>query len=148
MKRKEIHRLENALSQKEKELDKAFTVAETSRHEAARYAKRVNELELELKSLLKDQAIKANSEIQKLSNHLSEVIKQYETLKEEKLSVEKKLEEALKANEDIVSKIREDTLAEREKQVVNEFNKEYIEIHDKAVERVRQEAQIEIVQLT
>lgn len=148
VKRKEISRLENTLAQREKDLDKASTVAETCRQEAARYAKRVNELELELKSLLTDQAMKANTEIKKLSNHLQEFRKQYETLKEEKLAVDKKLEEALRDNEEIISKTRQDTLVEREKEVVDEFNKEYLEIHDKAVERVRQEAQVEIVQLS
>ncbi|XP_076300857.1 uncharacterized protein LOC143219010 isoform X2 [Lasioglossum baleicum] len=148
VKRKEITRLENTLSQKGKELNEALTVAETCRQEAARYAKRVSELEQELKSVLTDQAMKANAQIQKLSNHLSDIKKQYESLREEKIEVEQKLEETLAINHETLKKLHQDSINKQEKEATDEYNKEYLEIHAKAVERVRQEAQIEIVQLT
>ncbi|EZA57904.1 COP1-interactive protein 1 isoform X2 [Ooceraea biroi] len=148
VKRKEINRLENTLSQKEKELDKALVIADTCRQEAARYAKRVNELEQELKSVLTDQAMKANAKIQKLSDHLNDVKKQYEALRDDKISIEEKLEEALAINEETLRKMHQETMEQQEKEAVNEYNKEYLEIHAKAVERVKQEAQMEIVQLT
>lgn len=148
VKRKEINRLENTLSQKEKELDKALIIADTCRHEAARYAKRVNELEQELKSVLTDQAMKANVKIQKLSDYLTDVKKQYEALRDEKISIEEKLKEALAVNEEKLHKMHQETMEQQEKEAINEYNKEYLEIHAKAVERVKQEAQMEIVQLT
>jgi len=148
VKRKEINRLENTLSQKEKELDKALTIADTCRQEAARYAKRVNELEQELKSVLTDQAMKANTKIQKLSDHLNDVKKQYEVLRDEKINIEEKLREALAVNEDKLRKMHQETMEQQEKEAINEYNKEYLEIHAKRVEKVKQEAQIEIVQLT
>lgn len=148
VKRKEITRLENTLSQKEKELDKALIVTDTCRQEAARYAKRVNELEQELKSVLTDQAIKANAQIQKLSNHLSDVKKQYESLRDEKIGLEHKLEETLAINQDTLKKLHQESINQQEKVATDEYNKEYLEIHAKAVERVRQEAQIEVVQLS
>ncbi|XP_012147642.1 uncharacterized protein LOC100883073 isoform X2 [Megachile rotundata] len=148
VKRKEITRLENTLSQKEKELDKALMVADTCRQEAARYAKRVNELEQELKSVLTDQALKANAQIQKLSNHLSDVKKQYESVREEKDELEKKLEETLAINQETLQKLHQESINKQEKDAIDEYNKEYLEIHAKAVERVRQEAQIEVVQLS
>ncbi|XP_053974384.1 centrosomal protein of 152 kDa-like isoform X2 [Hylaeus volcanicus] len=148
VKRKEITRLENTLSQKEKEVDKALTVADMCRQEAARYAKRVNELEQELKSVLTDQAVKANAQIQKLSNHLSDVKKQYESLREEKVGLEQKLEETLAINQETLKKLHQESVNQQEKDAIDEYNKEYLEIHAKAVERVRQEAQIEVVQLS
>jgi len=148
VKRKEINRLENTLSQKEKELEKALTIADTCRQEAARYAKRVNELEQELKSVLTDQAMKANAKIQKLSDHLNDVKKQCETLRDEKINIEEKLREALAVNEEKLQKMHQETMEQQEKEAINEYNKEYLEIHAKAVERVKQEAQIKIVQLT
>ncbi|XP_076676804.1 uncharacterized protein LOC143373430 isoform X3 [Andrena cerasifolii] len=148
VKRKEITRLENTLSQKGKELDKALTVADTCQQEATRYAKRVNDLEQELKSVLTDQAMKANAQIQKLSNHLSDVKKQYELLREEKIGLEQKLEEALAINQETFKKLHEDNINKQEKDAIDEYNKEYLEIHAKAVERVRLEAQIEVVQLS
>lgn len=148
VKRKEITRLENTLSQKEKELDKALMVADTCRQEAARYAKRVNELEQELKSVLTDQALKANAQIQKLSNHLSDVKKQYESVSEEKNELKKKLEETLAINQETMKKLHQESMDKQEKDAIDEYNKEYLEIHAKAVERVRQEAQIEVVQLS
>lgn len=148
VKRKEINRLENTLSQKEKELNKAVTLAESCRQEAARYAKRVNELELELKSVLTDEAMKANAKIQKLSDHLNDVRKQYELLHDEKISIEQKLEEVLAVNQEKLNKMHQETMEQQEKEAINEYNKEYLEIHAKAVERVKQEAQMEIVQLS
>lgn len=148
VKRKEINRLENTLSQKEKELNKAVTLAETCRQEAARYAKRINELEQELKSVLTDEAMKANAKIQKLSDHLNDVRKQYELLRNEKISIEQKLEEALAVNQETLHKMHQETMEQQEKETIDEYNKEYLEIHAKAVERVKQEAQMEIVQLS
>ncbi|XP_050457860.1 repetitive organellar protein-like isoform X2 [Cataglyphis hispanica] len=148
VKRKEINRLENTLSQKEKELNKAVTLAETCRQEAARYAKRINELEQELKSVLTDEAMKANAKIQKLSDHLNDVRKQYELLHNEKISIEQKLEEALAVNQEKLNKMHQETMEQQEKEAIDEYNKEYLEIHAKAVERVKQEAQMEIVQLS
>lgn len=148
MKRKEINRLENTLSQKEKELNKALTIADTCRQEAARYAKRVNELEQELKSVLTDHAMKANAKIQKLSDRMTEIKKQYEALRDEKISIEEKLKEVLAINEEKLRKMHQETMEQQEKEAINEYNKEYLEIHAKAVERVKQEAQMEIVQFT
>ncbi|XP_076221585.1 uncharacterized protein LOC116428549 [Nomia melanderi] len=148
VKRKEITRLENTMSQKEKELDEALTVADTCRQEAARYAKRVSELEQELKSVLTDQAMKANAQIQKLSNHLNDVKKQYESLREEKTELEQKLKETLSINQETLKKLHQESINKQEKDAIDEYNKEYLEIHAKAVERVRQEAQIEVVQLS
>ncbi|GAB1862967.1 Centrosomal protein of 152 kDa [Camponotus japonicus] len=148
VKRKEINRLENTLSQKEKEINKAVTLAETCRQEAARYAKRINELEQELKSVLTDEAMKANAKIQKLSDHLNDVRKQYELLYDEKISIEQKLEEALAVNQERLNKMHQETMEQQEKEAIDEYNKEYLEIHAKAIERVKQEAQMEIVQLS
>ncbi|XP_076636098.1 uncharacterized protein LOC143349067 isoform X2 [Colletes latitarsis] len=148
VKRKEITRLENTLSQKEKEVEKALTMADTCRQEAARYAKRVNELEQELKSVLTDQAIKANAQIQKLSDHLNDVKKQHELLREEKIGLEQKLEESLAINQETLKKLHQESMNQQAKDTINEYNKEYLEIHAKTVEKVRQEAQIEIVQLS
>ncbi|XP_015610581.1 centrosomal protein of 152 kDa [Cephus cinctus] len=148
VKRKEINRLENTLAQKEKELDNALKMAETCRTEAARYAKRVTELEQELKLLLTEQAMKASSQIQKLSDHLTETKKQYDLLKQENQSLQQKLEETLAINQESMRKFNEDTTAQQEREAVDEYNKEYLEIHNKAVERVRKEAEIEIMQLS
>ncbi|XP_011863695.1 PREDICTED: centrosomal protein of 152 kDa-like isoform X2 [Vollenhovia emeryi] len=148
MKRKEINRLENTLSQKEKELDKALILADTCRQEAAQYAKRINELEQELRSVLTDEAVKANAKIQKLSDHLTDVKKQYELLREEKMNLEWKLEETLAVNQEKLEKMHQETMEQQEKEAIDEYNKEYLEIHAKAVERVKQEAQVEIIQLT
>lgn len=148
VKRKEISQLENTLSQKEKELDKALIVTDTCRQEAARHAKRVNELEQELKSVLTDQALKANAKIQKLSNHLSDVKKQYESLHEEKIGLEQKLEETLAINQETLKKLHQETINQQEKDAIDEYNKEYLEIHAKAIERVRQEAQVKVMQLS
>lgn len=144
VKRKEINRLENTLAQRERELEKANSLAQTCQEEAAKYARRVGDLEQELKSLLTDKALKANAEIQKLSDHLNEVKEQCETLRREKNELERKLEETLAGNDENMRQI----IAEQEKEAVGEYNKEYLEIHEKAVQRVRQEAQIEIVQLS
>ncbi|XP_071862935.1 uncharacterized protein isoform X1 [Bombus fervidus] len=148
VKRKEITRLENTLSQKEKEVDKALIVADTCRQEATRYAKRVNELEQELKSVLTNEALKANAQIQKLSNHLSDVKKQCESLREEKTKLEQKLKETLAINEETLIKLHQENINQQEKDTIDEYNKEYLEIHAKAVERVRQEARVEVVQLS
>lgn len=148
VKRKEITRLENTLSQKEKEVDKALIAANTCRQEAARYAKRVNELEQELKSVLTNEALKANAQIQKLSNHLSDVKKQCESLREEKTKLEQKLKETLAINEETLIKLHQENINQQEKDTIDEYNKEYLEIHAKAVERVRQEARVEVVQLS
>lgn len=148
LKRKEINRLENTLSQREKELNKAMTIANSCRQEATQYAKRVNELEQELKSVLTDQAIKANGQIQKLSDHLNDVKKKYESLRDEKICVEQRLEEALAVNHEKLKKLHQETMEQQEKETINEYNKEYLEIHAKAIERVKQEAQMEIVQLS
>lgn len=148
VKRKEINRLENTLAQKEKELNKALILADTSRQEAAQYAKRINELEQELRSVLTDEAVKANAKIQKLSDHLNDVRKQYELLCDDKINLEQKLEEALSVNQEKLERMHQETMEQREKEAVDEYNKEYLEIHAKAVERVKQEAQIEIVQLS
>lgn len=121
---------------------------DTCRQEATRYAMRVNELEQEVKSILTDQALKANAEIQKLSDHLIGMKKQYESLREEKISMEEKLHETLAINEEKLRRMHQETMEQQEKDAVNEYNKEYLEIHAKAVERVKQEAQMEIVQLT
>lgn len=148
VKRKEINRLENTLSQKEKELNKALILVDTSRQETAQYAKRINELENELRSVLTDEAMKANAKIQKLSDHLNDVKKQYELLRDEKINLEEKLEEVLAVNQETLKRIHEETVEQQEKEAIDEYNKEYLEIHAKAVERVKQEAQMEIVQLT
>ncbi|XP_077261006.1 uncharacterized protein LOC143896817 isoform X1 [Temnothorax americanus] len=148
VKRKEINRLENTLSQKEKELNKALTLADTCRQEAARYAKRINELEQELKSVLTDEAMKADAKIQKLSDHLNDVRKQCELLRDEKINLEQKLEEAVAVNQEELRKMHQETMEQQEKEAIDEYNKEYLEIHAKAVERVKQEAQMEIVQLS
>ncbi|XP_018396585.1 PREDICTED: centrosomal protein of 152 kDa-like isoform X2 [Cyphomyrmex costatus] len=155
VKRKEINRLENTLSQKEKELNEALISADTYRQETAQKAselmnarKRIKELEEELKSLLTDEAMKANAKIQKLSYHLNDVKKQYELLRDEKINLEQKLEEALAINQEKLRKMHQETTEQQEKEAVDEYNKEYLEIHAKAVERVKQEAHIEIVQLT
>ncbi|KYN16182.1 PREDICTED: protein MLP1-like [Trachymyrmex cornetzi] len=154
VKRKEINRLENTLSQKEKELNEALILADTYHQEVAQKAselmnarKRINELEEELKSLLTDEAMKANAKIQKLSHHLNDVKKQYELLRDEKINLEQKLEEALAVNQEKLKKMHQETMEQQEKEAIDEYNKEYLEIHAKAVERVKQEAQIEIVQL-
>lgn len=148
VKRKEINRLENTLSQKEKELHKALTLADTYRQETAQYAKRINELEQELRSVLTDEAMKANAKIQKLSDHLNDMRKQYEILREEKINLEQKLEEVLAVNQEKLKKMHQETMEQQEKEAIDEYNKEYLEIHAKAVERVKQEAQMEIVQLS
>lgn len=148
VKRKEINRLENTLSQKEKELNKALILVDTYRQEAAQYAKRINELEQELRSVLTDEAVKANAKIQKLSDHLNDTKKQYEALHEEKINLEQKLEETLAVNQETLKKLHQETMEQQEKEAIDEYNKEYLEIHAKAVERVKQEAQIEIVQLS
>ncbi|XP_032690124.1 putative leucine-rich repeat-containing protein DDB_G0290503 isoform X2 [Odontomachus brunneus] len=148
LKRKEINRLENTLSQREKELSKAMIASESCRQEAARYAKRVNELEQELKSVLTDQAMKANAQIQKLSDHLNDVKTKYELLRDEKMSLEQKLEETLAVNQETLKKLHQETMEQQEKETIDEYNKEYLEIHAKAIERVKQEAQVEIVQLS
>ena len=148
VKRKEINRLENTLAQKDKELSKAMEMAGTCQQEAARYAKRVNELEQELKAVLTEHTVNANAQIQKLSDHLTEVKTNYEELREEKLVLEQKLEETLATQHDTMRKFHQDTMAQHEKDIVDEYNKEYLEIHEKAVERVRQETQMEIVQMT
>lgn len=147
-KRTEINRLENTLSQREEELDKALISLDASRQEAAQNAKRINELEQELRSVLTDEAVKANAKIQKLSDHLNDVRKQYELLREEKIILEKKLEEALAVNQEKLQKMHQETMEQQEKEAIDEYNNEYLEIHAKAVERVKQEAQIEIVQLS
>lgn len=148
LKRKEINRLENTLSKREKELNKAMTTAESCRQEAARYAKRVNDLEQELNSVLTDQALKANAQIQKLSDHLNDVKKKYELLRDEKISVEQRLEEALAVNQEKLKKLHQETMEQQEKETIDEYNKEYLEIHAKAIERIKQEAQMDIVQLS
>ncbi|XP_035726359.1 centromere-associated protein E-like [Vespa mandarinia] len=148
VKRKEITRLENTLSQKEKELAKANVITDSCRQETARYAKRVSELELELKLLLTDKALKADAQIQKLSGHLNDVKKQYEILKEEKSNLEQKLEEAEAINQETLKKLHQESTSIQEKEVIEKYNKEYLEIHAKAVERVREEAKMDIVQLT
>ncbi|XP_011637731.1 centrosomal protein of 152 kDa-like isoform X1 [Pogonomyrmex barbatus] len=148
VKRKEINRLENTLSQKEKELNKALILADTCRQESAQYAKRINELEQELRSVLTDEALKANAKIQKLSDHLNDVKKQYELMRDEKINLEQKLEEALAVNQEQLKKMHQETMEQQEKEAIDEYNKEYLEIHAKAVERVKQEAQMEIVQLS
>ncbi|XP_012216958.1 putative leucine-rich repeat-containing protein DDB_G0290503 isoform X2 [Linepithema humile] len=148
VKRKEINRLENTLSQTEKELSKARTVAETCQQEAARYAKRINELEQELNSVLTDEAMKADAKIQELSNHLNDVRKQYKLLRDEKSNIEQQLEETLAVNQEKLKKMHQETMEQQEKEAIDEYNKEYLEIHAKAVERVKQEAQMEIVQLS
>ncbi|KAG7206544.1 hypothetical protein KM043_003887 [Ampulex compressa] len=148
VKRKEINRLENTLSQKERELDKALAVSDACRQEAARYAKRVNELEQELKSLLTDQAMKANAQIQKLSDHLNDVKRQCELLREEKVGLEEKLEEKEAANREASKRLLRESARQQETESIEDYNKEYLEIHAKALERVRQEARMEVVQLT
>ncbi|XP_046601870.1 centrosomal protein of 152 kDa-like isoform X1 [Neodiprion lecontei] len=148
VKRKEINRLENTLAQKEREVEQASSLAQTCQEEAARYARRVNELEMELKSLLTDKAMKANAEIQKLSDHLNDTKKLCDNLQTEKNELERKLQQALVKNEENLRRVHQEILAEQEKEAVGEYNKEYLEIHEKAVQRVRQEAQVEIVQLS
>ncbi|XP_057317947.1 centrosomal protein of 152 kDa-like isoform X2 [Microplitis mediator] len=148
IKRKEITRLENTLAQKDKELEKAHSRANTCQQEAARYAKRVNELEHELNSFISDHSIKATNQIKKLAEHLTEVREQNATLMHEKTRLQEKLEETLANQEETIRKIQHETMAQQEKEIIGEFNKEYLEIHDKAVERARQEAHLEIVQLT
>lgn len=148
VKRKEIARLENIITQKDQELEKAKKIADTCQQEAARYSKRVNELEVELKETLAEQSHHANVQLKNLSDHLTELRGQNETLRREKHNLEEKLDETLANQEETIRKMHQETLAQQEKTSTNEYNKEYLEIHNKAVERVRQEAQIEIVQLT
>lgn len=147
VKRKEINRLENTLSQKEKELNKASILADTCRQEAAHYAKRNNELEQELRSVT-DEAMKADTKIQKLSEHLNDMRKQYELLCDEKINLEQKLDETVAINQEKLKKMYQETMEQQEKEAIDEYNKEYLEIHAKAVERVKHEAQMEIVQLS
>ena len=45
-------------------------------------------------------------------------------------------------------KLHQESINQQEKDTIDEYNKEYLEIHAKAVERVRQEAQVEVVQLS
>ncbi|CAD6224690.1 GSCOCG00005504001-RA-CDS [Cotesia congregata] len=148
IKRKEITRLENTLSQKDKELEKACARADSCQQEAARYAKRVTDLEHELKSFISDRSIKVTNQIRKLTENLTEVREQNATLMQEKTKLQEKLEETLASQEETIRKIQHETMAQQEKEIIGEFNKEYLEIHDKAVERARQEAHLEIVQLT
>ncbi|XP_063980474.1 centrosomal protein of 152 kDa [Diachasmimorpha longicaudata] len=148
VKRKEIGRLENTIAQQNKELEKAQTLAKTCQQEAARYAKRVNELEQELKSLLTEHTIKANSQIQRLSDQLTDMKSKNDTLRRDKDKLEQKLEETLAHQEETLEKINQETLQQRENQMIDEYNKEYLEMHDKAIERLRQEAQDDILQLT
>lgn len=148
VKRKEINRLENTLAQKDEELGKAMEMASTCQQEAARYAKRVNELEQELKAVLTEHTVNANAQIQKLSDHLTDVKAHYEELREEKFALERKLEETLANQEETLRKLHQESVEQQEKEIVDEYNKEYLEIHEKAVERVRQESQLELVQLT
>lgn len=101
-----------------------------------------------MKSVLTDEALKANAQIQKLSDHLSDVKKQYELLREEKMNLEQKLEETLAVNEETLKKLYQESINQQEKDAIDEYNKEYLEIHAKAIERVRQEAKVEIVQLS
>lgn len=139
--------MENTLSQKEKEVDKALALADTYRHDAAQYAKRINELEQELRSVLTDEAVKANAKIQRLSDHLNDVKKQNELLRDENINLERKLEEAKAVNQEKLKKMHQETMEQHEKEAIDEYNKEYLEIHAKAVERVKKEAQMELVQV-
>lgn len=139
--------MENTLSQKEKELDKALALADTYRQDAAQYTKRINELEQELRSVLTDEAVKANAKIQRLSDHLNDVKKQNELLRDEKINLERKLEEAEAVNQEKLKKMHQETMEQQEKEAIDEYNKEYLEIHAKAVERVKKEAQMELVQV-
>lgn len=148
VKRKEITSLQNTLSQKDKELSKISILAETYYKEAKQNAARVKELEQELKSVLTEEALKANAKIQKLSDHLNDVRKQNELLRDEKINLEQKLEEVIADNEEKLKKMYQETMEQQEKEAIGEYNKEYLEIHAKAVERVKQEAQMEIVQLS
>ncbi|XP_012527288.1 centrosomal protein of 152 kDa isoform X2 [Monomorium pharaonis] len=148
VKRKEINRLENTLAQKEKELNKALMSVDTYRQEAVQYAKRTNELEEELRSVLTDEAVKANAKIQKLSDHLNEVRKQYDLMRDKNIDLEQKLKEALAVNQEKLKRMHQEIMEQQEKEVIDEYNKEYLEIHAKAIERVKQESQMEIVQLS
>lgn len=121
---------------------------DTYRQEAAQYAKRINELEQELRSVLTDEAVKANAKIQKLSDHLNDMKKQYELVREKNINLEQKLEEALAINQEKLKRMHQETMEQQEKEAIDEYNKEYLEIHAKAVERVKQESQMEIVQLS
>ncbi|XP_034951220.1 putative leucine-rich repeat-containing protein DDB_G0290503 [Chelonus insularis] len=147
IKRKEISRLENTLAQKDEELKKAYAAAETCQQEAAKYAKRVNELEEELNNFVTEHSVKATSQIQKLTEHLMEVREQNSYLMTEKQKLQEKLEETLASQEETIKKFHQETMAQYEKQNIDEYNKQYLEIHNKAIERARKEAQLEMVQL-
>lgn len=147
VKRKEIQKLTHMLKEKEKELSKALAVAEAHHKEATQYAKKANYFENELRNLYEDSTKKANSEIQKLSDHLEEKKAQYEKLQKDKTILEEKLEEVLSTNRDLMLKLQDKFVNSEEKGVISEFNKEYLEIHEKALQRARQEAQVQIVQL-
>lgn len=145
MKRKEIVRLESIVAQKQKELEDALADSSAYRQKATEFAERVDQLESELKSLLSEHSQKAEAKIKKLSDHLSEIKQQNESLRKEKQEIEERLEETLSINQELSSKLY---------QTVNDadissslMNKEYLEIHEKAVQRIREEAEIKHMQL-
>ncbi|KAK0169784.1 hypothetical protein PV328_010425 [Microctonus aethiopoides] len=148
VKRKEITRLENTLAQKDEELKNALIMCETSQKEAAHYANRIKELEQQLKIFITKHSVEATNQIQQLSDHLVSVGKQKDTLMCEKQELEQKLEETLANQEDIIRKVHQETMAQQESIIIDEYNKEYLRIHEKAINRVKQDAQAEIVQLT
>lgn len=147
VKRKEITKLENIISQKDLELKKSQEITLTCQQEAARYSKRVNELESKIKNMIADSIYETNAEIKRLTDNLNDLQTQNETLKCEKNNLQEKLEETLAAQEESIRKIQQETIAQQEKTTSEEYNKEYLDIHDEAVKRVRQEAIIEITKL-
>lgn len=88
IKRKEIHRLENIITQKDKELQDANNHIQNLIQDSAKSAKKIEQLEQELKTLLTEQAKKANDQIQKLANHLKQVTEKYNEIKDEKKVLE------------------------------------------------------------
>lgn len=92
--------------------------------------------------------MKANAQIQKLSDRLNDIKKQNELLREEKINIEQKLEEALAVTQEKLKKLHQETREQEEKEAIDEYNKEYLDIHAKAIERVKQEAHMEIVQVS
>ncbi|XP_044014125.1 putative uncharacterized protein DDB_G0282133 [Aphidius gifuensis] len=147
VKRKEITKLENIISQKDLELKKSQEITSTCQQEAARYSKRVNELETKIKDMIADSIYETNAEIKRLNENLNDLQKQNETLKCEKNNLQEKLEETLAAQEESIRKIQQETIAQQEKTTSEEYNKEFLDIHDEGVKRVRQEAIIEITKL-
>lgn len=88
----DLRRLENIISEREKELMESNNSIRALKQETDHYRRRVDQLEKELKSLLTDQAKKADEQIRKLADHLEEVTKKYNKLKADKENLEGQLQ--------------------------------------------------------